>query len=42
MKKYRRVMSHDTKEWSNGKLILEKYAFLCDSIDLKQSVQGIL
>ena len=27
MKKYRRVMSHDTEEWSKEKLILEKYAF---------------
>ena len=26
-KKYRRVMSHDTEEWSKVNLILEKYAF---------------
>ena len=33
-------MSHDTEEWSKEKLILEKYTFLCDGIDLKQSVEG--
>ena len=27
MKKYIRVMSHDTEEWSKEKLILEKYVF---------------
>ena len=42
MKKYRRVMSHDTKEWSKENLILEKCAFLCDAKDLKQSVKGTL
>ena len=42
MKKYRRVMSHDTEEWSNEKLILEKYEFLCNAIDLKWSVEGTL
>ena len=26
MKKYKKVMSHDTEEWSIEKLILEKYA----------------
>ena len=41
-KKFSRVMSHDTEEWSKENLILEKYAFLCDAIDLKQSVQGTL
>ena len=39
---YRRVMTHNTKEWSKEKLILKKYAFLCDKIDLKQSVEGTL
>ena len=27
MKKYRRIMSHETEEWSKEKLILEKYTF---------------
>ena len=27
---------YDTEKWSKEKLILEKYAFLCDAIDLKQ------
>ena len=27
MKKYSRVMSHDTEDWSKEKLILERYAF---------------
>ena len=31
-------MSCDTEEWYKENLILEKYAFLCDTIDLKQSV----
>ena len=35
-------MSCDTEEWYKENLILEKYAFLCDKIDLKQSVEGIL
>ena len=38
MKNYRRFLSHDIEE----KLILEKYAFLCEAIDLKQSVEGPL
>ena len=42
MRKYRWVMSHDTKEWCKEKLILEKYTFLCDEIDLKHSVDGTL
>ena len=42
MKKYRRVMSHDTEEWSKEKLILENYTFLRDAIELKQSVEGTL
>ena len=35
-------MSHDTGEWSKEKLILRNMHFLCDAIDLKQSVEGIL
>ena len=35
-------MPHDTEEWSKEKLILEKYIFVCDAIDLKQSVKGTL
>ena len=35
-------MSCDTEEWYKENLILEKYAFLCDTIDLKQSVEGTL
>ena len=35
-------MSQDTGELSKEKLILEKYAFLCDAIDLKQSLNGPL
>ena len=27
MKMYRRVMPHETEEWSKEKLVLEKYAF---------------
>ena len=42
MRKYRWVMSHDTKEWCKEKLILEKCTFLCDEIDLKHSVDGTL
>ena len=43
MEKYRRIMSHDTEEWSKDKLILEKYAFfVCDTIGLKQSAEGTL
>ena len=42
MSKYRRVMSHDTEEWFKEKLILEKFAFLCDVIDFKQSREGTL
>ena len=42
MKNYRRVMSQNTEEWSKEKLVLEKYAFFCDAIDLKQSVEGTL
>ena len=34
--------NNDTEEWSKGKLILEKYAFWRDAIDLKQLVEGIL
>ena len=35
MKKFRRVMSHDTEELSKEKLILEKYAFFmwCDRLE---------
>ena len=40
MKMYRRVKSHDIEEWSKEKLILEKYAFFCDAIDLKKSVEN--
>ena len=35
-------MSCDNEEWYKENLILEKYTFLCDTIDLKQSVEGIL
>ena len=43
MKKYRRVMPHDTENWSKEKLILEKYAFfVCNAIGLKESVEGTL
>ena len=41
MKKYRRVMSHDTEKWSKEKVILEKYAYFvwCNRL---QSVEGTL
>ena len=42
MKKYRRGMSYDTKERSKEKLILEKYVFFRDAIDLKQSADDTL
>ena len=43
MKNYRRFLSHDIEEkLIKKKLILEKYAFLCEAIDLKQSVEGPL
>ena len=35
-------MSHDTEDWFKEKLINGKYAFFCDAIDLKQSVEGTL
>ena len=35
-------MSHDTEEWFKEMLILENMHFLCDAIDLKQSVGGSL
>ena len=36
-------MSHHTEQRSKEKLILEKYAFfVCDPIDLKQSMEGTL
>ena len=40
MKKYRKIMSYDTEEWSKEELILEN--FLWDAIDFKQSVEGTL
>ena len=42
MKKFRRVMSHDTEEWFKEKLILVKYAFLSDVIDFNQSAEDTL
>ena len=42
MSKYRRVMSHDTEEWFKEKLILEKFAFLCDVIDLSNHGKVLL
>ena len=39
MKKYRGVISHYTEEWSKEK---KNIHFLCDAIDLKQSVEGTL
>ena len=42
MKKFRRVMSHDTEEWFKEKLILVKYAFLCDVTDFNQSAEDTL
>ena len=35
-------MSHDNEEWFKEMLILENMHFLCDAIDLKQSVGGSL
>ena len=35
-------MSHDTEEWSKEQLILDRCAFLCDTIDLNQSLEGTL
>ena len=36
------VMSYDAEEWFKEKLIPQKCAFLCNAIDLKQSVEGTL
>ena len=35
-------MSHDTEEWFKEKLILVKYACLCDVIDFNQSAEDTL